>query len=212
MHVPITTVALILLTLTIILLRVFWFRLPAKLHHLLVYAAIAMILLRIAFVVSGWSTTSDRMNALLNWCAVAGYELMIVLFTLYRPKWLTTISAAILLIPVFASSILMPLTNLFDETTADIRSIGNHLIYERSPWEADPGTKSTGVDLLVYYRPPLAPFLRHKIQRAAFNNDQCNADVSFAAVEPDRKHLRFHCPAAPSKPNGTAIDLILPIH
>jgi len=212
MHVPITTAALVLLTLAIIFLRIFWFRLPAKFRRFLVYAAIGMILLRIVFVTSGWSTTSDRMNVLLNWCAVTGYELIIVLFSLYRPKWLTTISAAILLVPVFASSILIPLTGLFDETTADITSIGNHFICERNHWEADPGTKSTGVDLMVYYRPPFAPFLRHKVQRAAFNNDQCSADASFAAVEPDRKHLRFHCPSAPSKPNGGAIDLVLPIH
>lgn len=212
MHVPITTAALVLLTLAIILLRIFWSRLSGRLRRFIVYAAIAMILLRIVFVVSGWSTTSDHMNVLVNWCAVAGYELMIVLFTLYRPKWLTTISAAILLVPVFASSILMPLTSLFDWTPADITSIGNHFICERNPWEADPGIRSTGVDLMVYYRPPFAPFLRHKVQRAAFNNDQCNANASFAAVEPDRKHLRFHCPAAPSNPTGGAIDLILPIH
>jgi hypothetical protein len=211
MHVAITTGALVLVTLTIILLRVFWFRLPERLRGFLVYAASAMILLRIAFVVSKWSTTSDHMNIMLNWTAVAGYELIIVLFTLHRPRWLTTISAFILIVPVFASSILLPLNSLFDPTTADITAIGNHFICEKNPWDADPATETTGVDLTVFYRPPFAPFMRHKVQRTTFNNEQCNAAESSVTVEPDRKHLRFRCPAWPSRQNASAVDQILPI-
>lgn len=200
-----------LVTLAIIALRFFWVRLPGKLRNFLVYSAAAVILLRIFFIVSKWTTTSDRTNAALNWGSVAGYELFLVLFTLLRPRWLTTISAAILLVPVFASSILMPLTGLFDSTPADITSIGNHLICDKNPWDAQGPTQSAGVDLTVFYRSTLVPFMRRKVQRASFSNEQCNTSAAFAAVEPDHKHLRFHCPEWPSQQNAGAVDLILPI-
>ncbi len=165
MHVPLTIATLALITLAMVILRFFWFRLPARLHGSLVYTAIAMILLRILFVASKWTTTSDRMNTILNWAAVTSYALIIVLFTLYRPKWLTTISAVILILPIFTSTIVLPLGRLFDPTTPDITSIGNHLLLEREPWDADPAKQNTGIDLTVYYRPPLIPFMRHKVQR-----------------------------------------------
>jgi hypothetical protein len=211
MQVPLTIATLALITLAIVILRFFWYRLPARLRGSLVYTAIAMILLRILFVASKWVTTSDRINTILNWAAVTSYVLIIVLFTLYRPKWLTTISAVILILPIFASIIVIPLGGLFDPTTPDITSIGNHLLLEKEPWDADPATRNTGIDLTVYYRPPLIPFMRHRVQRWSFNNDQCNSSAASVSIEPDRKHLRFHCPARPTQQTAGAVDLILPI-
>src|SRR3954468_14817806 len=114
MHVPITIGILGLLTAAVVALRFLWWRLPSWLRKLMLGCAAAMVLVRFFFLVSLWSTTSTRVNALLCWTAVIGYEVVLVRFSLMRPQWLTTISAVILLLPILGSSLLLPLTRVFD--------------------------------------------------------------------------------------------------
>src|ERR1700733_9039837 len=99
MEVMITAAYLGLLTAAILVLRIFWLRFPAGLRRFLLRAAVAAILLHVFFVVTKWGTTSTRMNAIVNWLAIAGYELLVLLFSRLSPKWLTSLSATILLIP-----------------------------------------------------------------------------------------------------------------
>jgi hypothetical protein len=210
MYIPITTAVLILLTVAMILIRIFWLRVPSRLRFFLIRASVAMIVLHALFEATKWNTTSDRLNALINWLAIAGYELLVLLFARLSPRWLTVPSAVILLIPLFASSIVFPLTKLFEPDPNKSVPIGNHLYYKVIPW-ANSGAGNAGVDLNVYYRPPFAPFLRHKLQTVAFNDQECNANVAFAVLGPTAKAVLGRCPHWPSEPSGT-VDRPLVLH
>ena len=211
MRVLLTTAVLASLTLAIIMLRVFWSRIPARARSFFVYAGLSMILLHVAFVVTKWSTISDRLNSIINWGAVAGYLLIIVLFTLHRPRWLTTISAAILILPVFTSSILLPLRDLFNPIAPSITRIDNRYIYERNLWNEPGENQNSGADLMVFYQPRFFP-LRRKVQRATFNDMQCDASASSAVIDRERKIIHFHCPALSTPTGSNPIDLLLPLH
>lgn len=211
MRVLLTTAVLASLTLAIILLRVFWSRIPARARSFFVYAGLSMILLHVAFVVTKWSTTSDRLNSIVNWGAVAGYILIIVLFTLQRPRWLTTISAAILILPVFTSSILLPLRDLFNPVLPSINRIDNRYIYAKTLWDEQGETRNSGADLMIFFQPRFIP-LRRKVQRATFNDMQCDASASSASIDRVRKIIHFHCPALSTQTDSEPIDLLLPLH
>jgi hypothetical protein len=193
MHVPVTFALLGLLTGIILVLRFLWWRLPSWLQRLALVCAAAMVFIRFAFLLSRWDMTSTRLNALLCWTAVVGYEVLLVRFSLMRPRWLTSISALILLTPLFGSTLLIPLTRIFDWERADISSIGGNYICEKSPWDTTV-VGNTGMDLIVFYRPPFAPFLRHLVQRSAFGDDQCDSAASFAIADTTNKVVHFHCP------------------
>jgi hypothetical protein len=209
-YIPIATAVLVLLTVAVILLRVFWLRIPAKLRYLLLRAAIAILLLQILSTVTKWTTTSDHLNALFYAAAVASYELLLLLFARLRPRWLTSLSSVVLLIPVFSFSILFPLTSLFNPPPPPPISLGDHLFYEKLPWDTgDPATD--GADFFIFYKPPFAPFLRHKIKRPTLSNVQCNVAAASIAFEPDRKSLRIDCPPWPDRPLIDTRSLHIPV-
>jgi hypothetical protein len=210
MYIPLTTAALALLTVAMLLLRIFWSRVPQRLRFLLIRASIAMIVLHALFVVTKWTTISDRLNILINWLAIAGYELLVLLFSRLPPRWLTLPSTIILLIPLFASSILGPLTDIFDPASHKTLPLGDHLYYEINPW-TNAGGGNKGVDVVIYYRPPFAPFIRHKLQSIPFNDQECNSRAAFAIAFPAKKTVLGRCPNWPSQPAGT-LDKLLPLH
>jgi hypothetical protein len=209
MRVLLTAVVLASLLLAIILLRVFWARVPAKARSFLIYTGLAMMFLHIAFTLSKWSTTSYRLNAIINWGAVAGYMLAIALFTRLRPRWLTTISAVILILPVFATNIFLPLLDLTSDSPRVTR-IDRHYTYSQTFWDISGENQNSGVDLVVFYQPRFLP-LRRKVQRATFNDMKCDASASSASFDRDSKIIHFHCPALPSKAGSAPIDLLLPL-
>lgn len=209
MHVPLTIGVLSLLTGAILVLRLLWWRLPLLLRRLVLGFAVAMVLIRFSFLASQWSMTSTRLNAVLCWIAVAGYEILLARFSLMRPRWLTSISAVVLLIPLLGSTLLIPLTRIFDWAPADISPIGGNYICEKSPWDTD-SSGNAGVDLVVYYRPPLAPFLRHVVQRSSFSDDQCDSAASSVVADTTLKVIHFRCPGRPGKQQDIEHTLPLP--
>jgi hypothetical protein len=209
MYIPLTTAALALLTVAMFLLRIFWSRVPPRLKSILIRASIAMIVLHGLFVATKWTTTSDRLNVLINWLAIAGYELLVLFFSRLSPRWLTIPSATILLIPLFASSILLPLVPLFQSGSPQKVPIDNHFFYEVRPWR-NTGGGNTGADVLIYYRPSFAPFLRRRVQTIPFNNQECNANAAFAIPLPASKNFLGRCPHWPTQPPGT-FDKVLPL-
>lgn len=198
MYIPLTIAVLGLLTVAMIVLRFFWWRLPLRLQTLLPVIGAGLALLRLFSVALQWSTTSLQANVLLQWGAVLGYELLLVRFSLMRPQWLTAVCAAILFVPLFGSTLLLPLTKLFHRDPVEITSIGGSYLGERMAWESVAG-QNTGYDLTVYYRPPLLPFLRHQVQRFAFNTVECDAAASYAVANPAQKTVRFFCPGNPGQ-------------
>jgi hypothetical protein len=199
MSIPLTFATLALMTVAIILLGAFWSRVPYGLRVFLPRASIVLVLLQGFFVVTKWGTTSDRLNVLINWLAVAGYELLLVLFSRLSPRWLTSLSAAILIVPLFAASIVMPLAHLFDHGAIKKISIGHNLYYKSVAWSGS----GSGIDLDVYYRPPLLPFLSRKVQSQSFNSEQCNAFSAVIQPGPDSETVLAHCPHTPSQPPGS---------
>jgi hypothetical protein len=201
MSIPLTFATLALMTVAMILLGAFWLRVPHWLNIFLPRAAIVIILVQVFFVATKWGTASDRLNVLINWLAVAGYELLLVLFSRLSPRGLTSLSAAILIVPLFASSIVMPLALLFQRGTIKKVPIGHNLYYRRVAWD-DSGA-IPGVDLDVYYRPPLLPFLSRKLQTQSFNSAQCDAFSAIILPGPDSETVLAHCPHTPSQPPGS---------
>jgi hypothetical protein len=196
MNIPLTTVVLLFLTAALVMVRVFWPRIPPKVRGFLIPFACVSPIVQLMIVGSTWSTGSNLVNAIINWFAIAGYMLLVLLFTRLRPRWLTTICGIILLVPVFASSILIPLGNVFTPTPNRPVYIARDLAYERSVWIEGP---SSGINFILFRRPVWAPFLRHKLNYVPFNNQQCHTAASTATLEPDGKTVRVVCPPWPNQ-------------
>lgn len=208
MHLPLTFGLLGLLTGAVLLLRMFWWRLPPSARSGILALACAMVLLRMGFIATQWSMTSARMNAVICWLAVAGYEILLARFSLMRPQWLTAISTLVLLVPLIGSTLLLPLTRIFDWTIDDLSQLSGPYILERNVWDTE-GTGRSGMDLLVFYQPRFVPFIHHLSQRASFSEDECSAATAAAQVDLQRRTVHFHCP---TRGDGKAsIDVILPL-
>lgn len=210
MEIRLTIAALALLIAAMLLLRIFWARLPGRLRFLLVRGAIAIFALHMFFASTKWGTTSSYTNVIIGWLAIAAYVLLVLLFSRISPRWLTSLSAAILLAPLFASSVLLPLTAIFHPGSIPTVPIGNHLYYKVSQWSND-GAGNSGTDLDIYYRPPFAPFLSRKVQTQAFNMQECNAYAATASIGPLPKTIIAHCPRGPAQSSGT-VDKLLKLH
>jgi len=201
MDIPITAAILVVLTVAMLFLRIFWLKVPLRLRAFLVGGAIAMGLLHLIFVTTKWGTTSTHVNAAINWLAIAGYELLILLFSRLSPRWLTSLSALILLIPLFASSILFPLAIVLQPDSVPFVPLGNHLFYKTLPW-GNNGAGNPGVDVNIYYIPPFATFLSRRLASQAFSVQYCNAPAAFALPGPEPKTVIARCPFSPAQQPG----------
>jgi len=208
MYVLVTIAALGVVTGAIVLLRFFWWRAPLKIRAALLTGACVSATLPIFILVTGWETTSDRANTLLRWIAVAGYELILMRFSLMRPQWLTSISAVVLILPIFGASLLLPLTELFHKKHREKFSIGGPYYCERVPWDIS-GTEVPGVNLIIFYQPRFVPFLQHQIQLTAFNAVECEPSAATASILPGKRQVLFHCPA---NDGGTSVEHTLPLN
>jgi hypothetical protein len=207
MDIAITVVILGLLTVAVLLLRIFWLRLPSGFRTFLIRGAVAIILLHLFFVATKWGTTSTRVNAVITWLAIAAYELLILLFSRLSPKWLTSLSAVILLIPLFAASSLFPLALVLQRDSFVRVPLGNHLFYKIEPW-GNNGAGNSGVDLNIYYIPPFAPFLSRKVGTQPFNTEHCNAFAAYALPGPEPKTVITRCPYSPAQPAGSDVRIL----
>jgi hypothetical protein len=207
MYVQLTLAALGLLTIGMIVLRFFWRRLPDQLQTVLLAVACSSAVLPILSMVSGWSIRPAKGDALLHWISVAGYELVLVRFSLIRPQWLTSFCAVVLLLPMFGSSLVFPLVGAFHPAAIQSVAIDKNHHYERMAWDTT-ADEVPGFEIVVYRTPSFAPFLKHKLQRSAFNSDECVASEASASLLPDGRNVLFRCPA---KPGGQAFARVLPI-
>jgi hypothetical protein len=207
MQIQITIAVLALLTAAILLVRIFWTRFPPRLGRFLVRGSIVMIAIQTVFEATKWGTSAAHLNVLIAWLAVAGYELLVMLFSRFSPKWLTVLCACILIVPLFASSILFPLALLFQRGLAPRVPIGNHLFYRLVTWQSG-GASDVGADLDIFYSPPFAPFLTHKIQTQGFSSRDCNAAAAYAELGPTPGTAIARCPHWPGQDAGTENKLL----
>jgi len=209
MHIALTTAVLVLLTAAMLLLRILWNRIPSRVGYGIIVVCVALLLLEAFFAATRWGTTSDRLNVLINWSAIAAYELLVFLFSRLTPRWLTSLSAVILLAPVFGASVMFPLTELFDTSSHKAIPIANNFFYQIKPW-GNAGNGNKGADVIVSYRPPFAPFLRHKVRIVSFNERQCNPNAAIVVPSSIEKTVLGRCPIGSSGSAGT-VDKLIPL-
>jgi hypothetical protein len=208
---PLTFAALALLTVALILLRLRWAHLSPKTHEILIACACVALGLYAFSAVTRWSTSSNHLNAALYWFAVAAYEFFLLLFTLLRPRWLTTIIAVVLILPILSASPFLPLADLFDPAPHTIVSIGSNFISERTPWGT--GTApSSGFDLVIYSHPSWTHVLRRRRQACHYFSGQCDASRASATLQPDGKHVLMSCPAASNQQPGAGRSLVVKLY
>jgi hypothetical protein len=208
---PLTFALFTILTGALIVVRVRWRHLSPKVHtRLIVWAcgAIALFIIPWAF---NWSTTSNHLNAVFYWLAIAGYEFFILLFTLLRPRWLSTVIAIVLLFPILSASAFLPLAELFNPAPHTVVSLGLNFIGDRVPWGAGV-TASSGFDFNIYSQSSWAPFLRRRRQAARYYNGQCDDAHAFATLQPDGRHILMSCPAAPGQQPDAARNLVVKLY
>jgi hypothetical protein len=210
MNLPLTFAALLALTIALVLLRFFWPRLSQRTKSLLIACACIGPALFAIVAVSGWSTSSIRWNAAFYWGCIASYEFLLILFTRLRPRWLTSIIAIILILPILSASVFLPLAAIFDPPPVTTAVLGDQLISERKPWGSG-AVATTGTDLTIYYRPAWAPFLRRNRLSCRYFGSQCNAAAAYAVLQPDHKSVLMSCPASPDQPPETAHNFVMPL-
>lgn len=207
---PITFAVLAILTGALIVLRLRWPRLSHTAHSRLISGAGAALALYLLMVATGWSTSSNHLNAAIYWAAIASYEFFLLLFTLLRPRWLTTIIAVVLILPILSASSFLPLAELFSTAPHMTASIGPDLISDLAPWGAGP--VPSGFDFTVYSHPTWTRFLRRRRQACRYYSGQCDASKASATLRPDGKHILMSCPAAANQQPDTARNLVVKLY
>lgn len=211
MHLTLTYAVLATLTGALVVLRFFWPRLSPRIQVFLIASACIIPALFGLALVTHWSTSSLRVNTLCYWACIASYEFFLILFTRLRPRWLTSLIAIILILPILSASIFLPLAGIFDVSPVTTVVLGHGIVSERVPWGT--GTfEATGTDLSISSKPSWAPFLRHRRQGTRYYNSQCDASQAFAILQPDGKSVRMACPASPGGPPETTRDLVVKLY
>ena len=208
---PLTFAILAILTGALIVLRVRWRHLSAKAHAIFITCAGAALLLYAISFTTGWSTASNHLNAALYWFAISGYEFFLLLFTLLRPRWLTTTITIVLIFPILSASAFLPLAEIFDSAPHTIVSIGPGLTSDRAPWGTG-APATSGFDLTIYSHPSWTNFFRRRRQASRYFSGQCNASESTATLQPDAKHVLMLCPAAPGQQADAARTLVVKLY
>lgn len=208
---PLTFAALAILTGALIFLRLRWPRLSRRTQRFLIGCTVGAMALYAVTFVTGWSTSSSHLNGAIYWAAIAGYEFSLLLFTLLRPRWLTVMIAAILMLPILSASPFLPLAQLFDTAQHATVSIGPNFISDLAPW----GTRNapnSGFDLTIYSHPSWTRFFLRRRQGSRYFNGQCDASRAYATLQPDGKHILMSCPAAPNQRPDAARSLVVKLY
>ena len=198
-HVPLILFALGALASLILLVRSRWPALAPRTRKLAVLASALAILVFLFSYATHWTTASDRTNAAFYWAATAGYLLLLAIHSLSRPRWLTSITAFVLALPILASSVFLPLGKLFLPTSRRVQSLGHHLYASWAEF-TELGTSSSGVDIDVFYRPALLPFLQRSRLAGRFYTLRCNAPATRVELQPDHTTVFVRCPSWPDSP------------
>jgi hypothetical protein len=210
MHVPLTLALLAALTAVALLLRMRWPVLSRRWRTVVLGLAFSALLVDAFMLVFKWEPNSELMFRLVNWTAVAAYLSLLALWTRMAPRWLTTLSAIVLVLPLLGPTLLYQISAIFDESPHVSSPLGDSLYVIRTPWRAVFGGTS-GVDLNFYYRPAWLPLVRHGVHFARLYNGQCNTSDVSVVLSPDHTRAMVHCPPWPGQSAEQSYDLILPM-
>lgn len=196
MHLPLTYAVLAVVGAGLLLLRWRWSTLSRGARHLLLSLAVTAIVIRMLEVALHYSPAFFRVDAMLSWVCIAAYGVLLVRFSLVRPRWLTLPVSVVLALPVCFASLVLPLTELFDRTPPAVVEIGNGFWSERRRIETSP-VAVNGAEFDIYSRPAWAPFLRRQRETARLFDTQCNTSAMYAVLLPGNRLVRVTCPDWP---------------
>jgi hypothetical protein len=209
-HVPLTLALLGILTGALIALRLRWPRLSLRFRTSFIGFVLLCVALSLLSSATHWSTTSETVNAAMEWSRDLGYIFFVLLFTLLKPRWLTVAVAVVLIVPIVSTTPLLTLGDLFDTTVPIRKDLGDQIQSVKIPFS---NQFNSGADIAVYHRPAYLPMLRHLIFSAHFYETQCDTARVDAEVEtgPNPRHVFIRCPASASAPPDSAHILTLPL-
>ena len=199
---------LLLLMAGLVVLRFRWQHLKRPTRFRLLALAIALILPAVLAIVTGWQSTSVTIDNLLLWLQAFGYVLIVVFFTLLRPRWLSIGISVILLLPLLSSSSLAPLSILFTARPYRTVPIGSGYYLETAPWTSGPGENS-GVEYTVFYRPGSPGFFRRGIRGGRLYESQCRTAEAFGTLDSEANRITLHCPAL--TPQSPEFEQVIPV-
>jgi hypothetical protein len=192
-HVPATLALFASLLILLVVLRLRWPRLSNQLQRLMIVAACAALAIQGLISVSGWTLNNSLLRVTIYWAAMVAYEFFILLFTFLRPRWLTTMIAIVLILPLLSASIFLPLAALFDHSEHHAQLLGDTIWSETTPWNSVLGSIS-GTDVDIFERNSHIPFLRKSLGGVRFYSSQCDIAGLKIKLQPDRRSIYFHCP------------------
>ncbi len=211
MHVPAALATLGLCILLIVFVRLRWQHFSSLLQRLIVgCCATSIAVMAVAFL-ARISTTSDKVNFAVYWAAVLSYIFFLALFTRLRPRWLTTIVAVVMVLPLLSASAFLPLAAIFSNQPHVVRAIGDGLVSDLVPIDALTAGGS-GVDFATYRRFSWMPFLQRRYVGTRYLNTQCNSAAAYAVLQPDRQSVLMACPPLAGSPPEEGRSIVLSLY
>ena len=196
MHLPLTYFVLTTVGVGLVLIGWRWWSFSRAARRLMLGVAVTAIALRMMEMAFHCSPASFRVDAMLCWFSTVGYGLLLVRFSLLRPRWLTIPVAAVLALPVCSATLVLPLTEVFDRTPPTVAQIGGGLYSVRRRIETSP-VAVNGAEFDIYSRPAWAPFLRRQRETARLFDTQCDTSAMYAVLLPGNRAVRVTCPDWP---------------
>ncbi len=190
-----TVGALAVLLASALVLRSRWPRLPRRLHRAVLATALLLLLLESLTDVTKWGPSASRLDDLLVWGRVVGYVVLVILFTRLRPRALTTAIAVVLLFPLLAASIYLPLEHLFSTAPRHVTPVTDTISLETELWQSA-GGDNYGVDYTISERARRLPFLQHTLKIGRLYRTQCDIDAMSAFLSQTTRQVILHCPPA----------------
>ena len=210
MHVPLTLALLAAITAVAVLLRMRWPSLSRRYRTILIGLAFSALLVDAIMIVFKWEPNSELIFRLTNWFVVAAYLFLLALWTRMSPRWLTTLSAIVLALPLLGPTVLYRFAAIFDDTPQISTPLADSIFVLRTPWRAVFGGTS-GTDLNIYYRPAWFPFVRHGLDYTRLYNGQCHTSDVSVVLSADHTRAFVHCPPWPGQSTEQSYDLIRPL-
>ena len=91
-------------------LRIDWIHLSRRTKLVLIFASGSLVAGYASMLVTGWASTSPLVNQIVGSLATGAYSLLVLLLTLFRPKLLFWGLVFLLLLPVAAALLVLPLS------------------------------------------------------------------------------------------------------
>ncbi len=178
-----------------VLLRVRWPRLSLRVRRALLLIAALLLAPCLLSLVSKWDVTNQRIADLEGWVRIVTLQFAIVFLTLLRPRLLTTVIAVVLLPFLFTTSIVGPLSYLFQPDPVRVVPIADGYVLETLPWRGVDG--NSGLEYELSYRPPNLPGLRRGIYGSRLYDSQCTTTATYAVLRPETHAIDLYCPPLP---------------